>query len=130
MVKVTHPAFGDDAFSNVMLGDTMVPNPRATPPTTIKDGAADFSVLVGAFITPPAPAAAATAGTPIAITFDGRSRIPVKHCFPIDERRDTIIRSRSLGASSRLHSPGVTQEFPGAIPAPVQIWSIAILSRP
>ena len=33
-VKVTHPAFGDDAFSNVMLGDTMVPNPRATPPTT------------------------------------------------------------------------------------------------
>ena len=74
-VKVTHPAFGDDAFSNVMLGDTMVPNPRATPPTTIKDGAADFTVSVGDFIAPPLPAAAATAGTPIAITFDGTSRI-------------------------------------------------------
>ena len=30
---------------------------------------------MGDFIAPPAPAAAATAGTPIAITFDGRSRI-------------------------------------------------------
>ena len=74
-VKVTHPAFGDDAFSNVMLGDTMVPNPRATPPTTIADGAASFTVMVGAFIDPPMGPAVATAGTPISITFDGRSRI-------------------------------------------------------
>ena len=39
--------------------------------------------------------------------------VPVKLQFSIDHRRETTVRSRSLGACGRLYPPGVVRELPG-----------------
>ena len=49
----------------------------------------------------------------------------VKLLFSIDDRRDTIVRSRSLGACGWLYPPRRGGGVPGAIEAPVQGWPIA-----
>ena len=94
IVKATHPAFADDAFSSItatLAGtpeDTVAGTPAVPPtvltvkktsttpndPNVIKDGVATFNVPVANFSNPVAPPGRAYA-IPIMINFDGRNRI-------------------------------------------------------